>query len=200
MFKDWKQAWQQAVENFQRELGDDDSPSGSPQIGSMRSDLGKAKAALQGLAEDLVETRKEVAAEEEAERTCIRRKELAERIGDQETVRLAEEWAQRHSQRADLLRRKVEILAAELEMRREELRRMEVALEDAVKTVTAGGATAGGAAPGEAAAGSVGGASTNAPEPNPERSRQDAAFRRLDQEARERAAQARLEELKKRML
>jgi len=192
MFKDWKQAWQQAVENFQRELGvDDDAPAAPPQIGRMRADFGKARDALQDLAEDLVATKKEVATEEEAARTCIRRKEMAERIGDAETVRLADEWAQRHTERADLLRRKAEILTAELEMRREELRRMEVSLEEAVKTVTAGGS--GGA--------TIGGAPSSAPpEPNPERVRQDAEFRKLDQEARERAAQARLDELKKRML
>lgn len=191
MFKDWKQAWQQAVENFQRELGtDDEEPGSTPQIGRMRTDLNQAREALQGLAEDLVATKQEYAAEEEAERTCIRRRQMAERIGDEETVRLADEWAQRHHHRADLLRRKAEILEAELAMRKDELRRMEGSLEDAVKTVT-----------GTAGPGAVGGGAPSSapPEPNPERVRQDAEFRKLDREARERAAQARLEELKKRM-
>src|SRR5687767_14815950 len=112
MFDEWKKAWQQAVDNFERELEASDADFASPnqRATAMRRDLAAARAALGRLEADLVQARKDLSAEEEAEQTARRRSEMAERIGDADTVRIAVEFAERHAHRAGILRRKVEVL------------------------------------------------------------------------------------------
>lgn len=178
MFDEWKKAWQQAVENFEREIHtpDDDFALPGLKASAMRRDLAAARAALNRLEADLVQARKDLATDEDAERTARRRAEMAERINDTDTVRIALEFAERHTHRAGILRRKVEVLQDELGMRREELSNMEqqAAIElEAIETRRVADIL--------------------------EREKQDADFRRLDRERKEKDAEARLEELKKRM-
>lgn len=179
MFEDWKKAWQQAVQNFQRELAADE-PEPVPQVAAMRRDVGRARSALTSLSQELAAARTEAEKEREAEQTCLRRRDLAAGIGDTETIRLATDWAERHARKAELLERKAEVLAAELELRRADLQQMETQVAEAAAAI--------GASP-----------SAEAPPAAPprDRVREDAEFRRLDREARERAAEARLEELKR---
>ena len=173
MFDDWKKAWEQAVSNFERELAHEDGNlSPGQRATTMRRDLAAAQKALDRLQLDLTQTRKEVAAEEEAIQTCERRAAMAERIGDDETVRIAQEFGRRHNDRAGILRRKADVLQEELAMRMEELGQME-----------------------QQAAAEF--AETEKLEQN--RLQQDVDFRKLDRERREKEAEARLEELKKRM-
>lgn len=181
MFEDWKKAWHQAVQNFQRELAADE-PETVPHVAAMRRDVGSARNALARLAQELAETRAEAGREREEEQTCSRRMRLAEGIGDEETVQLAASWAERHAQKAAVLERKVEVLAAELDLRRSELQQMEAHVAEAAASI---GATASAEAP------------PRGTPPRSDRLKEDAEFRRLDREARERAAEARLEELKK---
>jgi len=181
MFEDWKKAWQQAVQNFQRELAADE-PETVPHVAAMRRDVAAARNALARLSQDLADARAEAAREREEEQTCIRRQHLAERIGDRETADLAASWAERHAQKAAVLEHKAEVLAAELDLRRSELQQMEAHVAQAAASI--------GAAPSAEAP------RTTAP-PRSDQVRDDAEFRRLDREARERAAEARLEELKK---
>lgn len=182
MFEDWKKAWQQAVHNFQRELAADE-PETVPHVAAMRRDVSQARNALSRLSRELAEARAEAAREREEEQTCIRRKRLAEGIGDEETVTLAASWAERHAQKAAVLERKVEVLSAELELRRSELQQMEAHVAQAAASI---GAAASAEAP------------PRSTQPRSDRMNEDAEFRRLDREARERAAEARLEELKRR--
>ena len=170
MFDEWKKAWQQAVENFERELGASDADFGSASLraSAMRRDLAAARAALNRLESDLVQARKDRAAEDEAAQTARRRADMAQRINDTDTVRIALEFATRHEQRAGILRRKVEVLADELAMRREELGSMEQDAAAELEKMEAARLT-------------------------------EADFRRLERERKEKDAEARLEELKKRM-
>jgi len=181
MFEDWKKAWQQAVHNFQRELAADE-PETVPHVAAMRRDVAAARSALSRLSQELVEARDEASRERAEEQTCLRRQRLAAGIDDHETAELAASWAERHAQKAAVLERKVEVLTAELDLRRAELQQMESHVAQAAASI--------GAAP-----------SAEAPRPSTppssERLKDDAEFRRLDREARERAAEARLEELKK---
>jgi hypothetical protein len=183
MFEDWKKAWQEAVANFQRELGDDGEIEGPVQLAAMRRDFRTARNALQRLTTEVEGARTELTEEENQEQVCRRRGALAAGIGDEETVRLAAQWAERHAQRAVILRQKVTALEAELTMRTEDLESMEAQLQQAQRQL------------------GVGNEADPKPPPMPfgERAKQDAEFRRLDKEAREKAAEARLEELKKRM-
>ena len=173
MFDDWKKAWEQAVANFERELAhEDDSLSPGQRAIAMRRDLAAAQKALDRLQLDLSQTRKEVIAEEEAIQTCERRAAMAERIGDQETVRIAREFGRKHSDRAAILQRKAAVLQDELTMRMEELETMDQqAAAEFVETEKLA----------------------------QNRLQQDVDFRKLDRERREKDAEARLEELKKRM-
>lgn len=169
MFDEWRTAWQQAVDNFELELGDPDEHfSPNQRATAMRRDLAAARAALNRLDADLGQARKDLAGEEEAERTARRRAEMAERISDADTIRIALEFAGRHSHRAGILRRKVEVLHDELAMRREELVIMEQHAATEIEKMEAEKLT-------------------------------ESDFRKLDKERREKDAEARLEELKKRM-
>jgi hypothetical protein len=171
MFEDWKKAWEQAVANFQRELDAEHVP-GSQRAQHMRRDLENAQRALDRLNGDLIVSRRELSAEEEQVQTCERRAAMAEKIGDAETARIANEFAQRHGERAGILRRKVEVLQDELTMRQDELRVME---DQAAKEFA------------------------ELKRAEADRVKHDAEFRQLDQQRRERDAEVRLEELKKRM-
>jgi hypothetical protein len=191
MFEDWKKAWQQAVENFQNELAEDDSPPGPAEIGAMRRDIAAARRALDRLQIELHRCQEELTEEQQQEQICRRRGEMAVAINDQTTVTIAIQWAERHRQRALILSQKTEVLSAELSMRQDDLKGMEDQVTEHQANLMAAGPAVGNSSPRPAATG---------PAPrNPERDKQDSDFRKLDREAREKAAEARLEELKKKM-
>lgn len=182
MFEDWKKAWREAVENFRRELEEVDTEGGgSPDVRAMRRDLVSARGALDKLDLEIERTRKEGAAEREQEAVCRRREGLARNIGDEETARLAGEFAVRHAERALVMERKVDVLVEERTLLRRDLDAMQETLK-----AQPGGAAAAFEAP---------------PDPDvlEQRAREDRDFARLDREARERAAEQRLEELKRKM-
>lgn len=178
MWDDWKKAWQDAVSNFERELAtpEDSFSSPSDRASAMRRDLNAARTALSRLQADVAQSAKDLVAEEESEQTARRRADMASRIDDPETVRIALEFAERHAHRAGILRRKVEVLQDELGMRQEELAAMEqqaaAELPSAPKYPT-----------GELI----------------DKDRDEFNFRKMDRERKEKEAEARLEELKKRM-
>jgi hypothetical protein len=180
MFDDWKRAWQQAVENFQREISDEDPVAGLAQVGAMRRDLTAARHALEQLGTEVARAREECAQEENREQVSRRRGDMAAAIGDETTVKIAAEWAERHAQRAQILRQKADVLARELAMRNEDLQRMQTQLNEVQSQL----GTAASSKP-----------SATVP-PKRERDKLDRDFSRLE---RERAAQARLDELKKKM-
>jgi hypothetical protein len=186
MFEDWKQAWRQAVENFQREVrgGDEDTP---PRVRAMEREIVSAAGALTKLDEQIRRTRRELQGEEEALQVCRRREELARSAGDDETVRVAADFAVRHTERAGVLSRKLAVLEDERALLDRDIREMRRLAGDS-------GAAAAAQAAGHGAAGpSFSGTFDD------EAAARDRAFSRLEQEARERAAAERLEELKRRM-
>lgn len=174
MFDDWKKAWEEAVSNFRRELDEDDQPGDVPgqRAASMRRDLATAKRALERLRADLLASGQELATEEAQVAICARRAAMAEKIGDAETARIANEFMRKHTDRAAILQRKVEVLRDELAMRQDELAIMEQQAEAEFAEIRQAQA---------------------------DRIKHDAEFRQLDQQRRERDADAMLEELKKRM-
>jgi len=178
MWEDWKKAWQEAVANFERELnaGDDAYPTPAGRASAMRRDLNAARNALGKLQRDLEDAEKDLEAEAASEQTARRRAEMAGRINDAETIRVALEFAERHSQRAGILRRKVDVLREELAMRREELGSMEQQAAAELEQMP-------------------GGPANNIFE----REKDDFVFRKMERERKEKEAEARLEELKKRM-
>jgi hypothetical protein len=175
MWEDWKQAWREAVENFRRELAE---PDGLPQVAAMRRELQAARNALDKLDREISSVRYDTTTEREQEAICRRREDAARRIGDVETVRIAVEFAVRHAERAAVLERKAEVLAAEKALLARDLAAMEKVIEAQPKE------------------------SVNAGPPREvleERDHHERDFGKLEKEARERAAEQRLEELKRRM-
>jgi len=183
MFDAWKQAWRDAVKNFWQEL-EPEAHGADParRIGAMRRDLDAARAELDRIEADLARARRQLAEERESESTCRRREELARGIGDDETARIAAEFAARHAERAAVLDQKVRALEAEHALMRRDFQAMETAFASAAAE----------AGPGPAP-------SLDSPGVVPDDDPRGEEFRRLEQEARERAAEARLEELKRRM-
>src|SRR5688572_8577341 len=108
MFEEWKQAWRQAVENFQREVNE--GTPAAPRLRAMEHELASASGALSRLSAEIRTTRNELAKEREAEQVCRRRETLARNAGDAETQRIAADFAVRHSERAGLLDRKAAVL------------------------------------------------------------------------------------------
>jgi hypothetical protein len=181
MFEDWKHAWREAVDNFRRELEESEADDGSPaHVRAMRRELLTARSALDRLDREIGRARKDAEAERTEEATCRRREALARKVGDEETVRLAADFASRHAERADILERKVGVFEQERALLSRDLEEMErvMAAQPGADEVL-----------------------KEAPRPDvlEERAREDRDFARLDREARERAAEQRLEELKKRM-
>ena len=184
MFQDWKQAWREAVENFQRELEGDD---GDETTRSMRRDERTASEALIRLDAELERARRDAANERESEVVCRRRETLASKVGDEETARIAADYAARHAERAVILERKVDVLEAEraLLVRDVEQMRDALAQRGADPQVRAATGSESPSAAAEAAA-----------SPN---DRDDFKFRKMERAARERTAEQRLEELKRKL-
>lgn len=182
MFDDWKQAWRQAVENFRREVEDGTAP---PRVRAMERELVSASGALAKLDAEIRRTREEAERERESESVCRRRESLARDVADEETARIAAEYAVRHAERASLLVRKQQVLEEERAILGRDIEEMRQAIASVAPTA---GPVGGGASE------SVGsGASDREAGPD------DRVFSRLEREARERAADERLEELKRRM-
>lgn len=172
----WKETWRQTVESFVRELRGPDEASGPAVAGGAGDGLSRAIAAARAEASaverELHRTEDRLSDEESAAAVCLRRRELAERIGDRDTARVAARFQNRHEERAALLRRKRDVLRDEQSLTR-------VELEELLDL-----------------------ARTEAPPPAVETMAPDGidggAFRDLEERRRERAAEERLEELKRR--
>lgn len=177
MFEDWKQAWREAVANFQHELHVEEDGTYAHHD-SLRRELATARGALSRLDGEIANTRRAAAAERESEQVCRRREAMANGIGDQETVRVAAEYAIRHAERAGVLERKVEVLEAERALLERDIAAMDQAIAAAPPPPA-------GARP-----------SSSLLEDDEERERERRIYERLQ---RERTAEARLEELKKKM-
>jgi hypothetical protein len=182
MFDDWKQAWRQAVENFQREVRDTGSGA-APRVRAMEREIVSASGALHKLDDEIRRTTAEAAAEREAEQVCRRREGLAREAGDEETVRVAVEFGARHAERAAVLARKLEVLREERALLARDVEEMRKVIAEA--------------APAAATVGT--GTDPHSDALDEEQARSDRDFSRLERDARERAATERLEELKRRM-
>jgi len=182
MFDDWKKAWREAVHNFRRELAGDEGTADS-RTRAMQREFSSAQSALDKLDGEIRRTRREAGEERENEQVCRRREEMARKIDDEETVRIAAEFAVRHAERATILERKADVLVQERQLVERDLDSMKQVLAE--RGVSRPGLNA---------------------EPQQElrqmfeeRERENRDFSRLEKEAAERAAEERLEELKRRM-
>jgi phage shock protein A len=129
MFENLRDAFREAIENFKAELNkpfDDVTVPGTVDrlLHGMQNEVVEAKATLRTLHAQLEQTRQQVLRESSEESTCRRREELARKVGDEETARLAAEYAAKHARRREVLERKAAALDEEHAMRAAEVAEM----------------------------------------------------------------------------
>jgi hypothetical protein len=89
--------------------------------GALREALVEMRTGVGEMKDALARTEGELAAERQHHDDAVRRRGLAESIGDTETVEVAERFVSRHSQRNDVLDRKLAVQRDELAMAEREL-------------------------------------------------------------------------------
>ena len=95
----------------------------------MRDTLVQAKMGLSELRAGLEKTRHRLIAETDDLETVRRRKQLAERIGDQETVDVASKYEEMHARRVDVVRQKVAAQEAEFALAEHDVEAMSAELK-----------------------------------------------------------------------
>ncbi len=178
MFDDLRSAWREAVQNFWDELqaGGD----GHPQIRIMQRELAAARGELRRLEEERSRYRNRRSHERHQEEVCLRRESLAREVGDAETAEIAVRYATRHRERAEILERRVELIEQETSLLARDVGEMEAALREI-----------------QADPGSLGESTPTGVDAGPDPDAAD--FHDLERDRRERAAEERLDELKRRM-
>ncbi|HET7585478.1 MAG TPA: hypothetical protein VFK13_11260 [Gemmatimonadaceae bacterium] len=181
MFDGLKQAIRDAL------AGVTSPAEGRAVVALMRDSLVHARMAVAEMRTAAEATRSQLAAERKELETARRRGALAAGIGDDETVQVAQRFAERHEERVRVLERKLEVQDAELALAGREVEEMTAQLKAASLGLPLDGAL--GTAPG---------AARRPAEEEPDDA--DAALRHvIDQAARDAAAERQLEELKRRM-
>lgn len=168
-------------------------------VSRMRDTIVQAKVGLQDLRDGLEKSRHRLEAERRELDTVQRRKRLAEQINDIETVRLATQYEQLHSERVQVLTRKLEAQESELALAERDVVQMMTELRNAASGIAPAGDRGGSAAGVNAAMDEIeselgGGAQSSGLRDEIEGLTRDRA--RADREA---DAARRLEELKRRM-
>jgi hypothetical protein len=128
VFREFRRAWRQAVDNFWREL-EADLPGEEQARGAYR-EVARVRTQLEQLDQEIADTRARRDEELKQVDVCARRERMAREIGDEETARVAKEYGGRHQERADVFQRKLDALEGERRLCRRDLEEMERALQD----------------------------------------------------------------------
>src|ERR1041385_7596046 len=107
----------------------------------MRDTLVQAKMGLEDLRAALAKTRRQLEAEQRELDTVRRRKQLAEGIGDAETVTVAAKYEQVHAERVDIASRKIAAQEQELALAEREVAEMSGELRQVLTGAAPAGAT-----------------------------------------------------------
>ncbi len=144
MFAKLRAAFREAVENFRAELDRGQIPETvDGLLAGMYREATDAKAYVGKLEKDLATARARAEREAGEAEVCRRRRKQAERIGDEETARVAGEFAEKHAERARVLGGKAEAILRELEVCRSDLDAMLEQIKAARRKGEAMGAAAG---------------------------------------------------------
>jgi hypothetical protein len=157
----------------------------------MREAVIEQKAGLRAIREALEQAERQLETERTELATAERRRGQAEAIGDAETVAIADRYITKHRERAEVLEKKVAAQREEAALAERDLAEMTKQLQEAARR-----APAAGQASAAQAWNSLGAAGMDRPETDLEG---EMLRSRLSQAEREAAADAKLEELKKRM-
>src|SRR6187401_2502716 len=101
MFDNLRDAFREAVENFKHELNrnDDVPPTVDRLLLAMHQELAQARELVSALEKQIADAQAQVGRDRDEEGTCRRRAEMATRVGDEETARIALEYAVRYERR-----------------------------------------------------------------------------------------------------
>lgn len=144
MFENLRNAFREAVDNFNRELNRDQVPEAVDRLlRAMRDEVTEAKTRLHDLETGIERARQEAKREAREVETCRRRESMAREIGDEETARIAVEYAEKHEKRQTVLEGKARALEEELRVRRAEIEEMLDKIREAREQRDALSATAG---------------------------------------------------------
>lgn len=125
MFDNLRRAFREAVANFNRELERDAVPEAVDRLlRGMRREAVDAKAALEALKEQLDDTRRRSGEEARNAGVCERREALARDIGDTDTADVAARYAERHAGRSRVLADKARAIEAEVRLQEAEYAEM----------------------------------------------------------------------------
>ena len=118
MLKDLGAILAQAVERFRQEAGKRTPEDQIAELLSgMRREMVDARAVVGELRDAAERARSELERERRALADCERRREMATRIDDQETVQVAEQFAARHRETISVLEAKLRATEAERDLR-----------------------------------------------------------------------------------
>lgn len=133
MFEDLRDAFREALENFKTELNRDEDvpPTVDRLLVAMQAELAQARALVAALEAQIAEARGQAERDRGEEDTCRRRAEMAGKVGDAETARIALEYATRYERRRIVLERKVTALDEERGIRVVELTEMTNRIDEA---------------------------------------------------------------------
>lgn len=167
-----------------------------PDLGQIASQMREAvieqKAGVRAMTAELVKVEELLVVERTQLATAQRRRELAAGIEDAETVTVAEKFILRHQERIVVLEKKVVIQREELSLAERDLTEMTTQLQEAARR----NPSIGSQRSADEAWSGLGQAGMDRPELDLEH---DLLKTRVDRAAREAAADAKLDELKKRM-
>lgn len=110
----FRKSWQAFQAEFERREPEDQV---AELLMLMRKELVSARADIPLMVRNLEQTRAELSSEHKALDDCRRRREMAERIQDADTVKVATEFEARHSERVEMLEQKVRAAEAEHALR-----------------------------------------------------------------------------------
>lgn len=132
MFENLRNAFREAVDNFNKELGRDQIPETVDRLlVGMRSELVDTRARITALEQDLARTEAEAERQRVEGATARRREKLAADIGDTQTTEVAAQYAQRHEERHGVLDHKAGALRQELALLRREYDEMMAKFKEA---------------------------------------------------------------------
>ena len=118
MFDDLRAAFKEALDNFNKELSRENvSDTADKLLVGMRNEIVSEKAAVSGVEDQLQKTREQIERLTKEIATARRREEMARGIDDEETVKLAAEFATKAEGHVAVLQKKEAALAEELSFR-----------------------------------------------------------------------------------
>ena len=125
VFDNLRHAFREAVSNFKEEVNREDIPEAVDSLlRGMVAEVTDTKAYVKRLTGEIEQTEAKAARERKNADTCRRRETMAREIGDEETARVAAEYAEKHERATAVLEEKAQALRNEQRLKAAEVEEM----------------------------------------------------------------------------